>query len=272
MNRVDRCFVDLRQKQETGLIVYLTAGDPHHRETAELVRAVSHAGADLVELGIPFSDPAADGPVIQRAMERALSCGEMAPHTIEKALSIVADIRRDCEVPIALFGYANPMLQFGYTRLCSDAERAGADGLLVVDVPPEESADLDAAARASNLVRVPLLAPTTTVQRAAKIAACASGFAYYVALAGVTGAGTLRPSEVAEHLQTLRPALGNLPIAVGFGVKTAEQVRALAPHADAVVVGSALVEAIRTGKDPADRCAHAAQFVRKLKDACLSHV
>jgi tryptophan synthase alpha chain len=263
MSRISNCFDKLRDRGENGLVVYLTAGDPHPGETVGLVCAAAEAGADLVELGVPFSDPSADGPVIQRAMERALAAGQ----TLRGALDQVAEVRRSSEVPIVLFGYYNPIFALGPERAAARAAEAGVDGLLTVDLALEEAEELDGPCRARGLDRIPLLAPTTTVERAARHAARGSGFAYYVSLTGVTGAGHLDAFAVGERVRALRPALGGLPIAVGFGVKDAASARAVAAEADAVVVGSAVVQAIADGRDAAGRRRAVSGLVRELKGA-----
>jgi tryptophan synthase alpha chain len=270
--RLARTFAELRARGEAALIVYLTAGDPHIDETPGLVCACAAAGADVVELGVPFSDPSADGPVIQRAMERALATGGMARGAVDRTLAAVAAARRDTDVPVVLFGYFNPLLQRGLQRTVADARAAGVDGLLVVDLPPEESSELDGALGAAGVARVPLVAPTTPEERARRIAAgpAVTGFVYYVALTGVTGAGHLDAADVAARTAALRPALGGLPLAVGFGVRRPADARAVAAAADGVVVGSALVQAIAEGADAADRRARAAQLVRALKGAIAS--
>jgi tryptophan synthase alpha chain len=247
--RIARRFAALREERRAGLVVYLTAGDPVPAETVDLVVEAAEAGADVIELGVPWSDPSADGPVIQRAMERALAAGA----TLGRTLEWIADVRRRSEVPIVLFGYYNPLLARGVERVAREAAQAGVDGVLTVDLPLEEAEELDTPLRAQRLDRIPLLTPTTTPERAARQAARGSGFAYYVSLTGVTGASHLDTAEVGRRIAILRPALGTLPLAVGFGVKDAASARALAPHADAVVVGSALVHAIAEAGDAAGR-------------------
>ena len=265
MNRL----VDRFARKEKALIVYLTAGDPALDETADLVRACARGGADVIELGVPFSDPSADGVVIQRAMERALV--SIGKSVLEKTLGVVRELRRDSQVPLVLFGYFNPIFQRGLERFAKEAAEAGADGLLVVDLPPEESAgdasELDDALASKGLVRIPLLAPTTPLDRARAVSRRGGGFAYYVALTGVTGAANLDVADVARHTQALRAATGSLPICVGFGVRSAEDVRALAslPDVDGIVVGSALIKVIAEGKSRTDRLSRAEAFVRSLK-------
>ena len=267
MNRIVERFRELGGRGEVGLVVYLTCGDPTLEESTQLVLEAARGGADVIELGVPFSDPSADGPVIQAAMERALSTGGAAKETIARTLAVVRAVRAETQVPIVLFGYFNPMLQFGVERLAAEAQAAGVDGLLVVDLPPEESAELDAALSAHALVRIPLLAPTTSPERARAIVGRAGGFAYYVALTGVTGAGHLDPREVEGRARELRPALAGLPLAVGFGIRDGAGARAVAEAADAVVVGSALVQAVAQASDAAQRRKVAGEMVRTLKQA-----
>ena len=267
MNRIDAKFAELRAKKEAALVAYLTAGDPSLDETPILVLEAARAGADVIELGVPWTDPSADGPVIQRAMERALGQGGAAKDTIPKVLEIVRKVRRESEVPLVLFGYYNPFLQRGAAQLAEEAQAAGADGFLVVDLPVEEAGELDLALESKGLVRVPLLAPTTPVERARAIAARAGGFVYYVALTGVTGAGHFDAADVAGRVNELKPAVGKLPIAVGFGVKDPADARAVAEIADGVVVGSALVQAIADAPDPTARRLITHEIVGALKSA-----
>jgi tryptophan synthase alpha chain len=263
VTRIGARFAELASRGEKGLVVYLTAGDPSLGETADLVRVAAEAGADLVELGVPWSDPSSDGPVIQRAMERALAGGA----TLMRTLEVVQLVRRDCEVPLVLFGYYNPILARGPENVASFAAAAGVDGLLTVDLALEEAEELDAPCRAHGLDRVPLLAPTTSPERALRHAARGSGFAYYVSLAGVTGASHLDAAAAARRVEALRPSLGALPIAIGFGVKDTASARTLAPAADAVVVGSAVVQAIEAASGAPERRRALADLVGALKAA-----
>jgi tryptophan synthase alpha chain len=267
MNRLVQCFGKLRAEKRSALIAYLTAGDPSLDETPSLVLEIARAGADVIELGVPFSDPSADGPVIQAAMERALSTGGAGRDTLGHAFAAVKKIRAASEVPIVLFGYYNPLFQRGLARVAKEAAEAGVDGLLVVDLPPEESEELDDALAANGLLRVPLLAPTTTPERARAIVRRGGGFAYYVALTGVTGAGHLDVADVERRTKALRPALGDLPLAVGFGIHDAPGARAIAGLADGVVVGSALVRTIADAPDAKARLAAAQKLTRTLAEA-----
>ena len=268
-NRLTRHFTQLRAEGKKALIPYVTAGDPSLEETPGILAELARAGADAIELGVPWSDPSADGVIIQKAMERALSTGGAGKQTLARTLEAVRIFRREHETPIVLFGYYNPLYQAGLPKLVAEAKAAGVDGLLVVDLPPEESDELDGELGRAGLSRVPLLAPTTTPERARSIVAHASGFAYYVALTGVTGAGHLDTVEVGRRAEALRPALGTLPLAVGFGIRDPESARALAPHCDAVVVGSALVQAIADAPDAAARRQVAYERVRALKQAIV---
>jgi tryptophan synthase alpha chain len=269
-NRLVRRFSELRQKHEKGLVAYVTAGDPSLAETPGLLAEIARGGADVIELGVPWSDPSADGVVIQHAMERALSTGGLGTRTLEKTLDAVRAFRAESQVPVVLFGYYNPLLQRGLARAVSEARDAGIDGMLVVDLPPEESEELDDLLARANLSRVPLVAPTTTPERARIIAERAGGFAYYVAVTGVTGAKHLDVEDVGRRAAALRPSLGALPLAVGFGVRDPASARALAPHCDAVVVGTALVQAIASAPDADARRKAAYETTRALKQALIS--
>jgi len=225
-----------------GLVAYVTAGDPSQAATVDVVCACAAGGADVIELGVPFSDPSADGPVIQRAMQRALGAGGSLVRTLE---TVAAVRKRGVNTPIVLFGYFNPFYIRGLERAVGEAMDAGADGMLVVDLPPEEGAELHVPLRAAGLGVVPLIAPTSTPARIAAAAAAASGFVYYVALLGVTGAalGAGALGELGGRVAAIRAAT-SLPIAVGFGVSGPEDAARVAEHADAVVVGSAIVRAV----------------------------
>ena len=240
MSRIADCFAGLRKRRRTALIPFVTAGDPEPEATPGLMRALVEAGADLLELGVPFSDPMADGPVIQRASERAL-----ARHTgLRDVLGMVREFRRqDATTPVILMGYLNPIEVMGPVAFAEAAAAAGVDGALVVDAPPEESRELVRALRGAGLDLVYLLAPTSTAARMRLIAEVASGFVYYVSVKGVTGSGQLEVSSVAAKLEEIR-RLVKLPVGVGFGIKEARTAAAVARVADAVIVGSALVERI----------------------------
>jgi tryptophan synthase alpha chain len=233
--RIAQKFAELKARGEAALIPFVVAGDPDLDHTKMLVRELESAGADLIELGVPFSDPMADGPANQRALARGLAAGA----TLRAILSTVKELRAETQIPIILFGYYNPILHYGCERLCADAAAAGVDGLLVVDLPLEESAELDRPARASRLDPIRLLAPTTPLDRSRRIARSASGFLYYVSVAGVTGARDRVGDDVEQHVRDLK-SITKLPIAVGFGISQAEHAAQVAKFADGVVVGSKL--------------------------------
>jgi tryptophan synthase alpha chain len=239
------------------LVAYVTAGDPDLARSREVVLACARSGADVIELGVPFSDPNADGPAIQAAMHRALT----AKTTLRGVLELAAQVRRESAVPIVLFGYYNPIFVHGCERFAADAKASGADGVLVVDLPPEEAGELTGPLRAQGLDYVPLVAPTSTDARIDLAARVASGFIYYVSMTGVTGAALSDMDDVKTRVSSLRKRV-SLPVAVGFGVTTPEEARRIASFADGVVVGSAIVRAAQKGGAEA-----AGKLVRELKAA-----
>ena len=263
--RIDRKFRELLALNEAALIPFIVAGDPDLAHTVMLIRELEARGADIIELGVPFSDPMADGPANQRAIARGLNAGA----SLAAILAMVSELRRETEIPLILFGYYNPILHYGCERLCADAARAGIDGLLVVDLPPEESAELARPARQAGLDLIYLLAPTTPIERSRKIARGASGFLYYVSVTGVTGARADLASDLEQRVRDLRAAT-DLPIGVGFGISTPEHARVVASFADAVVVGSALSTVIEKHAGSPDLIAAAGDFVASLKDAIRS--
>ncbi len=238
MSRLKTTFAALAAQQRKGLIPFLTAGDPEPSKTVDYLHALASAGADVIELGVPFSDPMADGPVIQRAYTRALAKGM----TLKKVLADVRAFRQTNQVtPIVLMGYANPIERMGVESFVAAAHEAGVDGVLVVDYPPEESAEFAARLRACGIDPIFLLAPTSDAQRIAAAVRLASGYLYYVSLKGVTGSAELDVASIAEKIPSIRNETA-LPIAVGFGIRDAATARAVARVADAVVIGSALVQ------------------------------
>jgi len=273
-NRIDNCFARLRSEKRKGFIAYICAGDPNLETTVDLVSTLEKAGADLIELGIPFSDPLADGIVNQLAAQRALSAGA----TVRGVLDYVRQIRRDSQIPIVLYTYLNPVFQFGLVKFHREAEVVGVDGLLILDLPPEEDNDVELAssqldigrdADATNVIHVRLIAPTTPPQRIEKIAAEAKGFLYYVSREGVTGAHDTVASSLAAKVAQLRK-LSDLPIAVGFGISTADQAREVARYADAVVVGSVIVDLIAKHGSKTDLLAKVGSFANELAEAVKS--
>ncbi len=263
MNRIDARFASLRAAGRKALIPFITAGDPAVEATVPVMHAAVAAGADLIELGVPFSDPMADGPVIQKASERAIARGVRAADV----LAMVQAFRRDdAGTPVVLMGYLNPIEIHGRGRFVAEAAQAGIDGLLLVDAPLEESAPYRDLLARHGLHQILLAAPTTSGERQRELAAQARGFLYYVAFAGVTGAARLDASAVGDHVVRLRRESA-APIAVGFGVKDAVSVRAVAAHADAVVVGSALVERLAATGDAGAAAGVAGSFLRELRAA-----
>ncbi|HJQ31149.1 MAG TPA: tryptophan synthase subunit alpha [Pyrinomonadaceae bacterium] len=258
-SRISDAFKNLRAEGRRGFIPYITAGDPDLETTRALIPELSRAGATLIELGVPFSDPVADGPTIQRASERALRRGA----GLSDVLELLADARRETDVPVILFSYFNPLLQYGVERLASDAARAGADGILATDLVPEESADFNAALAGHGLDQIFLVAPTTSDARLQMIAERASGFVYAVSRAGVTGARTDLSAEAARLVERVR-AVTNLPVAVGFGISSPEHVAEVWRYADAAVVGSALVSEIEKHAGQPDLVARVGAFARRL--------
>lgn len=245
MTRIDKRFAALKREGRAGLVTFITAGDPDYASSLAILKALPGAGADIIELGMPFSDPMADGPAIQASSQRALSAGQ----TMEKTLQMVTAFRAaDDATPIVLMGYYNPIYVYPVDRFIADAVEAGTDGLIVVDMPPEEDTELRPAAAAAGLNFIRLATPTTDGRRMPAVLANTSGFVYYVSIAGITGTKAPDLSEVGGHVARIK-AQTNLPIAVGFGVKTESQVGAIARLAEGVVVGSALVSAIADSLD-----------------------
>ena len=261
MGRIAAVFNRLKQQGKKGFIPFITAGDPDLATTEDLLVVLSQSGATLIELGVPFSDPMADGPVIQRASERALK------HRVglQDILDMVARVRTKIDTPIILFSYYNPLLQFGLQRLAQAAHEAGIDGVLVTDLTPEESGEFEGELRAHGLDMIFLVAPTSTDERLRLVAAHASGFVYAVSRAGVTGARA-NVSEEAEKLVKRMRRFSPLPIAVGFGISNAKQVADVQQYADAVVVGSALVAEMERLLGSRDLVERMGEFSRDLQD------
>jgi tryptophan synthase alpha chain len=246
VTRIERRFAALREEGRAGLVTYLTAGDPDPDTSARLFAGLAQAGADLIEIGMPFSDPMADGPVIQEAGQRALKQGM----TLRRTLALVRELRRgDDATPIVLMGYYNPIYRYGADAFARDAVAAGVDGVIVVDLPPEEDAELTGPARAAGLDIVRLATPTSDDRRLPHIVEHASGFIYYVAIAGITGTRSADAASVAAAVARLR-RFTELPVAVGFGIRTPEQAAEVARAADAAVVGSALVQRLALNLNP----------------------
>jgi len=262
MNRIDKKFTELKRRGEAALIPFVTAGDPEIRTTLSILHALEAAGADMIELGVPFSDPMADGPVIQRSGERALKHGV----GLGDVLRMVQEFRaRDRATPIVLMGYANPIEAMGTDAFFARAKDAGIDGVIVVDYPPEECTEFAAAAKAHGIDPIFLLAPTSTDKRIHEVARCGSGYLYYVSLRGVTGAANLDFSEVSKKIPQIRAAT-RLPIGVGFGIRDAESARRVAEAADAVVIGSRIIQEIEAGA-AGEAVARVKAFLKPIREA-----
>jgi tryptophan synthase alpha chain len=260
--RISKRFAALRASSELGIVAYITAGDPSLDATLKFVLTLAEAGADVIELGVPFSDPLADGPTIQRASERALRSGT----TLAGVIDLVRRIRQSSQVPLILFSYYNPILQMGLEKFADAASEAGADGVLATDLTPEESADYRRILAAHHLDTIFLGAPTSTDDRLTKIAAVSTGFLYLISRTGVTGAKDALPDDLPALLRRAR-AVTQLPIAVGFGISLPGHVSVLGGLADAAVVGSALVSEIENAKSIDAACDALAARIRSLKQA-----
>jgi tryptophan synthase alpha chain len=267
ITRIDARFATLKKEGRAALVTYVVAGDPDYDTAMAIVKTLPQAGADVIELGMPFTDPMADGPAIQAAGLRALTAGQ----DMKKTLALVREFRRgDDTTPIVLMGYYNPIYIYGVDRFLADAESAGVDGLIVVDLPPEEDAELCLPALAAGFNFIRLATPTTDDKRLPAVLANTSGFVYYVSITGITGAAAPDTAKVADAVRRIKRHT-SLPVCVGFGVRTAEQARAIARGADGVAVGTALVEAVRkslsaNGKATAATVAAVTDLVRSLAD------
>jgi len=242
VNRIEKKFKELQGRGEKALVSFITAGDPDLPTTEKLIHEMEKAGSDLIELGVPFSDPSADGPVIQKSSERALKAGSSLP----AILKLVASVRRKSQIPIILMGYYNPILSYGPERFCKDVSKAGVDGLIVVDLPPEESEELHRPAKREGLSLIYLITPTADQDRIQKVKKLASGFIYYVSVTGITGAKLQALSAIQAHVKEIKRHI-SLPVCIGFGIRTPEDARQLSKVAEGVVVGSALVSELEKG-------------------------
>jgi len=262
MSRIVQRFSDLRAKKEKALICFLTAGDPSLEKTREIILGMEAAGVDCVEIGVPFSDPTADGPIIQAASQRALKNGA----TLAGILAMIDALRKSSEIPIVLFGYYNPILSYGPERFAARAKEAGVDGILVVDLPPEEASELRQYTDPQGIDFISLIAPTTSTERVRQIAAHATGFLYYISVTGVTGTAKPQVEEVRKDVERIRKVT-QLPLAIGFGISTPQQAKEMAPHADAIVVGSAVVKMIAENSQRNDLVAVVSQYAKEMKKA-----
>jgi tryptophan synthase alpha chain len=264
MSRISEKFNELRQRNRIALVSYITAGDPSLDTTAEIAVKLEESGADIIELGVPFSDPMADGPVIQLASERALAGGA----TLAGVLDTVRKIREKSAIPIILFGYYNPFFKYGLERIVKDAAEAGADGFLIVDLPPEEAGELKTHTDKAGMDIVFLLAPTSTSERIGLVAENASGFVYLVSVTGVTGERPEMNYSLEVLTDEIKQATG-LPVGIGFGISSPEQVKGLSSYADAVIVGSAIVRIIEQyGSEKEKLLNELSGFVGGLSAAC----
>jgi len=264
MGRIEVKFESLRAKNEKALIVYLTAGDPSLDATKKLILGLENAGVDILEIGVPFSDPTADGPVIQAASQRALKTGT----TLEGVLKMVAEIRQTSQIPILLFGYFNPIFAFGVKKFAKTAKQAGVDGVLVVDLPPEEAPELRIHTDAAGLDFISLVAPTTGRDRLKNILKSATGFLYYISITGVTGTAAPKIDDIAREVGKIRK-LTKMPIAVGFGISNAEQAEEIGAIADGIVIGSAVVKLIDENRNSDDLTKIVCKYIKNIKKSLV---
>jgi tryptophan synthase alpha chain len=262
INRIETKFKELRKRNEKALVGFLSAGDPDINTSLEIIESMCKAGLDIIELGIPFSDPTADGPVIQRSSARVLKNGV----NIKTVLEMTRKIRTFSDIPIILFTYYNPVHSYGARAFYNDALSAGADGALIVDLPPEESDEMTSKWPGNDLALIRLVAPTTPVERMNKIALSASGFIYLVSKTGVTGSDGLNIDDIAAHSKLLR-SVTKLPVCVGFGISTPDDVKRIAPHADGIVIGSAFERIIEIEAGNPDIAKILGKEVKRLKTA-----
>jgi tryptophan synthase alpha chain len=262
MGRIRTKFESLHEKKEKALIVYLTAGDPSLEITKKLIFGLEKAGVDILEIGIPFSDPTADGPVIQSASQRALKVGT----TLEGVLNLVAEVRKVSEIPIVLFGYFNPIFAYGVKRFAGAARKAGVDGVLVVDLPYEEANELRIYTDEVGIDFISLIAPTTDGKRLNKIAAAATGFIYYISITGITGTAAPKIDNIKTEVKKIRK-ITKLPVAVGFGISKPQQAREIARFADGIVIGSAVVRLINKNKSNLSLVKIVSGYASKIKNA-----
>ncbi|MDH5531184.1 MAG: tryptophan synthase subunit alpha [Paracoccaceae bacterium] len=258
MTRIDQTFANLRAQKRKAFVTYIMAGDPDYATSLELMQGLPGAGVDVIELGMPFTDPMADGPTIQLAGQRALAAGQ----TLEKTLQMVTEFRKsDTTTPIVFMGYYNPIYSRGVDRFLSDAKAAGVDGLIVVDLPPEEDEELCIPAQKAGMNFIRLATPTTDDKRLPKVLQNTSGFVYYVSITGITGAAAAQSTDVGPEVARIKAAT-DLPVIVGFGIRTPETAEAIASVADGAVVGSAIVKLVEQGKPVAEIL----NFVKGLAD------
>jgi len=262
VSRIQKRFDWLKSKSEKALVAFITAGDPDLATTQELFSVIEEGGADIIELGVPFSDPLADGPVIQAASQRSLKSGT----TLKKIIQLVRDIRKSSQLPIVLMTSFNPVFVYGQEAFVKDAVDAGVDGVIIPDLPPEEAGEFDRLAKPKNLDMIHLLAPTSTPDRIEMVGAQSRGFVYYVSLTGVTGARDSIAAGVEDKVTRIKQAT-SLPVLIGFGISGPEQAKAASGFSDGVIVGSAIVRMIEETPDPAERKEKLKVFVRSMKQS-----
>ena len=261
MNRIDQTFQKLAATNRKALVAFLTAGDPDYATSLQILQAAWAAGVDIIELGVPFSDPTCDGPTIQLASERALAAGM----SLSGSIHLAGELRQTVQAPIVLFSYYNPIFKYGLDRVAREAHGAGVDGLLVVDLPPEEAGPLTEALRGTDIHLIRLAAPTTRPERIRMLAEGAGGFLYLISRTGVTGTGGLDYADIARHAAAVK-AICPHPVCIGFGISTGADAHALAPLADGLIVGSALVRIIEQAPTAPDLPARVAAKIRELRD------
>ena len=262
MGRIERKFRDLKKTEEKALVAYLTAGDPNLEKTKEIILGMDAAGVDILEIGVPFSDPTADGPIIQAASRRALENGA----TLSDILDMIETVRESSNIPIVLFGYYNPILNYGNERFAKRAKASGVDGILVVDLPPEESSELRKYTDRSGIDFISLIAPTSTDDRIRKISQNARGFLYYISITGITGTARPQVSNIKREMKRIR-SITTLPVVVGFGISTREQAEELAPYTDGIVIGSAFVRLIDENSDKNNLVNIVSSYAKDIKAA-----
>lgn len=257
MNRIEKTFKKLKSQNKKAFIPYIMAGDPSIERTKKIVLILEECGADIIELGVPFTDPLADGPTIQRASERALRAGV----TLKNVIALVKDLRMETGIPIVLMTYYNPVFKYGEGRFVGDAKDAGVDGVIIPDLPPDEAGELISLSKKAGIATIFLLAPTSTGDRIKKVARASTGFIYYVSITGITGAQLLLDGSIEKSINNIHKVTDK-PVAVGFGVSTPDEARAVSDISDGVIVGSAIVRKIQEDSDEGLR-----DFLLKLREA-----
>jgi len=267
MGRIERKFRDLKKREEKALVAYLTAGDPNLDKTKEIILGLDAAGVDILEIGVPFSDPTADGPIIQAASRRALENGS----TLSNILDMTKSVRKFSDIPIVLFGYYNPILIYGNERFAKRATASGVDGILVVDLPPEESSELRKYTDRSEIDFISLIAPTSADDRIRKISQNARGFLYYISITGITGTAKPQVSDIKREMKRIR-SITTLPVVVGFGISTRKQAGEIAPYADGIVIGSAFVRLIDENSDKNNMVNIISDYAKSIKEAIRQNI